>query len=98
MLLCEHSPIRELIFDFQWTGLKYWVSEHFVRTRREDRTGSERDGLPQGSPVEHRISVNAQAMIQISRRRLCRGASPETREAWAAVQSPGLSMFCNKTT
>ena len=95
MLLCEHSPIRELVFDFQWIGLKYWVSvhfvrhkvgiEHFVRTQREDRTGIERDGLPQGSPVEHRISVNAQAMIQISRRRLCRGASPETREAWAAV-------------
>lgn len=95
MLLCEHSPIRELFFDFKWTELKYWVSvhlvrhkigiEHFVRTQRSDRSGVERDSLRQDSPVEHRISVNAQAMINISRKRLCMGASPETREAWKAV-------------
>ena len=95
MLLCEHSPIRILFFDFKWTELKYWVSvhlvrhkigiEHFVRTQRSDRSGVDRDGLRQDSPVEHRISVNAQAMISISRKRLCMNASPETREAWTAV-------------
>lgn len=95
MLLCEHSPIRELVFDFKWTDLKYWVSvhivrhkigiEHYVRTQRSDRSGVDRDSLPQDSPVEHRISVNAQAMINISRKRLCMSASAETREAWKAV-------------
>jgi hypothetical protein len=95
MLLCEHSPIRSLFFDFKWTDLKYWVSvhlvrhkigiEHFVRTQRSDRSGVDRDGLRQDSPVEHRICVNAQAMVTISRKRLCMNASPETREAWKAV-------------
>ena len=28
MVMCEHSPIRELSFDFKWTDLKYWVSVH----------------------------------------------------------------------
>lgn len=95
MLLCEHSPIRELFFDFKWTELKYWISvhfvrhkigiEHFVRTQRTDRTGIERDYLTQDSLVEHRICVNAQALINISRKRLCNSASRETREAWIAI-------------
>jgi hypothetical protein len=65
----EHSPIREL-----WFGIKmeipYWVSVHFVRhhigvnhyvqTQRTDRTGINRDELPQGEIVSHIMSVNAQ--------------------------------------
>jgi hypothetical protein len=95
MLLCEHSPIRELTFDFKWRELKYWVSvhfirhkigiEHYVRSQRTDRTGIDRNELSQDSLVEHRISVNAQAMINISRKRLCTNASKETREAWTAI-------------
>ena len=95
MAMCEHSPIRELSFDFKWTDLKYWVSvhlvrhkigiEHYVRTQRSDRTGVDRNELRQDSPVEHRICVNAQALINISRKRLCNSASPETKQAWQAI-------------
>jgi thymidylate synthase ThyX len=95
MILCEHSPIRELSYDFRWTDLKYWVSvhlvrhkigiEHYVRTQRSDRTGVDRNLLPQDSPVEHRVCADAQALINISRKRLCACASPETREAWQAL-------------
>lgn len=95
MLLCEHSPIRGLFFDFKWTDLKYWVSvhfvrhkigiEHYVRSQRTDRTGVDRDSLAQDSIVEHRICANAQAMINISRKRLCNNASKETKEAWMAI-------------
>lgn len=95
MLLCEHSPIRQLLISIKWHELKYWVSvhlvrhkfgiEHWVRTQREDRTGLDRDLLPQGNLVEHEILADAQAMINISRKRLCRQASPETKEAWEAV-------------
>jgi len=95
MAMCEHSPIRELSFDFKWTDLKYWVSvhlvrhkigiEHYVRTQRSDRTGVDRNKLRQDSPVEHRICVNAQALINISRKRLCNSASPETKQAWQAI-------------
>ena len=41
--------------------------------------------IPQGALVDHTIRVNAQALITISRKRLCRQASKETREVWAAV-------------
>ncbi len=95
MLLCEHSPIRQLLIKFKWYEIKYWVSvhlvrhkigiEHWVRTQRSDRTGVDRENLSQSSLVEHEILVNAQAMINISRKRLCNQAAKETREAWLAV-------------
>lgn len=92
LLLCEHSPIRKLIISWKWCDLKSWVSvhfvrhkfgiEHWVRTQRTDRTGINRDELPQGSLVEHECEANAQAIINISRKRLCQQASEETTEAW----------------
>jgi hypothetical protein len=92
MLLCEHSPIRQLIFKWKWYDLKRWVSDHYVRhkfgiehwvkTDRSDRTGINRDELSQSSLTTHECEANAQAIINISKRRLCQQASPETREAW----------------
>jgi len=95
MLLCEHSPIRQHTVKCKWYDLKSWVSvhfvrhkigiEHWVRTQRTDRTYVNRDDLVQGSLIEHEFEANVQAFINISRKRLCRQASEETREAWAAV-------------
>jgi hypothetical protein len=95
MLLSEHSPIRQLQLKWKWHDLLYWVSvhivrhkfgiEHWVRTQRTDRTNIDRNDLPQGSLVEHECQANPQAIINISRKRLCFQASPETREAWKAV-------------
>ena len=97
LLLSEHSPIRKLHIGWVWKGLKYWVSvhlvrhkygiEHFVSTQRTDRTGITRDELPQSSLVNHECEANAQALINISRKRLCHCASPETRQAWQQVKS-----------
>ena len=96
MLLAEHSPIRKIKFSWKWTNLKSWVSVHFVRhwlgiihwvtTQRVDRTGVDRDNSPQSTLVEHECESNAQALINISRRRLCSQASPETRKAWQEVK------------
>lgn len=95
MLLAEHSPIRQMIFRWKWINLKYWVSvhfarhkigiEHYVSTQRSDRTGLDRDQAIQASRVDHECCANAQAMIAISRKRLCRQASPETTAAWNLV-------------
>lgn len=95
MLLCEHSPIRQILVKCKWYELKSWVSvhlvrhkfgiEHWVRTQRTDRTNTNRDELPQSNFVEHEIEANAQAIINISRKRLCSSASPETREAWSTL-------------
>jgi len=95
MLLAEHSPIRTLSFTIRWIDIMYWVSvhfvrhkigiEHFVSTQRSDRTLIDRDSLPQSNRVNHTINVNAQALIIISRKRLCMNASKETRNAWKAL-------------
>lgn len=92
MLLAEHSPIRKLLISWKWLNIPYWVSvhfvrhkfgiEHWVRTQRTDRTKTNRNTLPQDNPVEHEVEANVQAIINISRKRLCRQASPETRAAW----------------
>ena len=97
LLLSEHSPIRRMRFYWRWKGLKYWVSvhlvrhkvgiEHWVSTQRTDRTGVDRDELPQGSLVNHACEADAQALINMSRRRLCSCASPETRNAWIEVKN-----------
>lgn len=95
LLMSEHSPIRRLKVNWKWFDLKYWVSVHFVRhkigiehwvsTQRTDRTNIVRDELPQNSFVMHEAEADAQAIINISRKRLCNCASKETREAWQEV-------------
>lgn len=96
LLMSEHSPIRRIKIYWRWKDLKYWVSvhivrhkigiEHWVTTQRTDRTGVNRDESPQGSCVNHACEADAQALINISRRRLCYCASEETREAWQEVK------------
>ena len=61
--------------------------EHWVTTQRTDRTGVDRDRSSQDTPVSHECEANAQALIFISRRRLCSQAAPETREAWQEVKA-----------
>ena len=96
MLLAEHSPIRKRSYSFVLHNLRSWVSvhfvrhkfgvEHWVRSQRTDRTGVDRETLPQGARVDHEMLANAQALIFISRKRLCMKASPETRDAWQMVR------------
>lgn len=101
ILIAEHSPIRNLWYEVIWTDIPYWVSMHlrthhcgfhsgeddtvFISSQRSDRTGVERDKLPQDEPVTLRVVMNAHSIINISRVRLCRKASLETREAWNAM-------------
>ena len=97
MLLAEHSPIRLVEYDITFQDIKQWVTVHlvrhwlgfipFVHSQREDRRKLDvpRDELPQGALNDMDFSVNAQAMINISRKRLCNKASPDTRDAWQKV-------------
>jgi hypothetical protein len=110
LLVSEHSPIRQLAIKWKWSGLKYWVSvhfvrhkigiEHFVSTQRSDRTGQDRDRSLQSALVNHECIADAQAVINISRKRLCNQASKETREAWRALltvlakKEPELCSVC----
>jgi hypothetical protein len=67
--------------------------EKFVHTQRGDRRAileeynvDSRDELPQGALNSMDMTANAQALINISRKRLCNCASKETREAWKQVK------------
>jgi hypothetical protein len=92
LLISEHSPIRMLNIIWKWTGIKSWVSvhftrhkigiEHFVESQRDDRTSEDRDGKRQDARVNHRCIANAQAIINISRKRLCRKSHIETQTEW----------------
>ena len=89
LLEAEHSPIRELWFGIRME-IPYWVSVHFVRhhigvnhyvqTQRNDRqTNYDRNDAPQGQIVSHVMSVNAQELVFMAHKRLCKQASEETR-------------------
>ena len=96
ILLDEHSPIRSLSFRFKLIGIAYWVSVHLVRhwlgivhfvtTQRTDRTGFDRTKEPQDTPVDHEMVANVQALINVSRKRLCYNASKETTADWLKVR------------
>lgn len=101
ILVKEHSPIRNLIYEIIWNDIPYWVAMHFrthhigfhsgeddlffVQTQRTDRTQTERDNLPQNTKVKLRAVLNAHSIINVSRVRLCRLAAKETREAWSEM-------------
>lgn len=95
ILLCEHSPIRRIKVYWKWMDLKYWTSVHFTRhkigiehwvsTQRTEK--NERDAARQDAFVTHSCEANAQALINISRKRLCNKAAKETRVAWEAIKT-----------
>ena len=91
--MSEHSPIRTQLFLIEMKDIPTFVSVHFVRhnvgiihfvkSNRADRGGdNEADRM---SPVNHMMIANAQALINISRKRLCSKASPETQEIMVTI-------------
>lgn len=90
LLKANHSPIRTLQFCFRLSDIPYWVSVHLVRhvhatpfvsTQRVDRQDKyDRNSAPQNAPVTMCWYMNAEELITIAHKRLCRQASKETRE------------------
>lgn len=90
LLISEHSPIRVLRIDWSWSDIPYCYSTHYVRhhvgiekwvsTERTDRTGIDRNTLPQTNPVKLDMESNVQGLINMGRVRLCNQASIETRQ------------------
>ena len=104
---CEHSPIRTQIFWVEMRGIPSFVSvhlvrhkvgvEHFVKSLRDDRCG--KGGETRESPVNHFILVNAAALIQMARKRLCATAHAQTRGVMQGIKDavakadPALAKF-----
>ena len=68
--------------------------EKMVHSQRGDRRAilkeygvESRNDLPQGALNDMDMTANAQALINVSRKRLCSCASKETREAWKQVKA-----------
>lgn len=96
MLKAEHSPIRTLRFWIEIEGLPSFVSvhfvrhkigvEHFVQSMRDDRGGGPAALVTRETPVRHGMDINAQALITMSRKRLCLHSHRSTVAAWARVR------------
>ena len=95
LLLAEHSPLRHSLITVDIEDVPFYVMGHFVRhhvgvtpyvsTSRTDRTGVDRTERRQTDPVCMRLDLNVQSLINISRKRLCNQADPETVKIWNAV-------------
>lgn len=92
LYLCEHSPIRNQVYKIRFEGIPYSTGMHFARhkigvehffsTQRGDRTGIDRSKRKQTDPVLYEMVVNSQAIVNISRKRLCNCADKETIRTW----------------
>jgi thymidylate synthase ThyX len=89
ILRARHSPIRRLFFSF-YIECPYWVSVHlcrhihaqpYVKSQRNDRQNDyNRNSAPQDAIVSMIWDMNAEELITIANKRLCKQASAETRE------------------
>jgi thymidylate synthase ThyX len=89
ILEARHSPIRVLNFMFR-LEVPYWVSVHlcrhihsqpFVKSQRNDRQSDyDRKKAPQDAPVTMLWYMNAEELMVIANKRLCKQASTETQE------------------
>lgn len=86
----EHSPMRTQVFWVNLLGIYSFVSthivrhnvgvEHFVSSLRDDTFGSGDEG--RYTLVDHAMFVNAQALVNMARKRLCFKAHEETRKVF----------------
>ena len=96
IIKAEHSPLRCLMFNIDFYDIPYYVSVHLVRhvhaqpfvsTSRPDIDGhqSPREEQRKIDPVNMRLFLNAQEIINISKVRLCNKAEKETQKIWKDV-------------
>jgi hypothetical protein len=96
IIKAEHSPLRCLMFNIDFYDIPYYVSVHLVRhvhaqpfvsTSRPDIDGHQppREEQHKTDPVNMRLFLNAQEIINISKVRLCNRAEKATRSIWENV-------------
>ena len=91
---CEHSPMRTQLFWIEMLDVPTFVSvhfvrhsigvEHFVMSNRDDRGGDKE--VDRWSPVNHGMLLNAQALINMARKRLCRKSHEATRRVMIGIR------------
>ena len=79
ILIAMHSTIRNISIRWKWIDIPSFCATHFARhkfekfisTQRTDRTGIDRNELPQNAPVSFTGVANAQNIIDMMAKRLC---------------------------
>lgn len=94
MYKAEHSPIRTQMFWIEFHDIPTFASvhlvrhkigvEHFVLSNREDRGGD--PFADRWTPVSHGMFINAQALINMSRKRLCKKAHPYVQKVMSDLR------------
>lgn len=100
LLAAKHSPIRTLQFCFKLTNIPNFVSVHlvrhvhstpFVKSQRNDRQNDyDRCAARQDAPVDMMWYMNAEELMTIANKRLCKQASKETQEVVQAICNAAL--------
>lgn len=96
IIKAEHSPLRCLMFNIDFYDIPYYVSVHLVRhvhaqpfvsSSRPDVNSKNipREIQKKTDPVNMRLFLNAQEIINISKVRLCSKAEFKTRIIWRKV-------------
>ena len=96
IIKAEHSPLRALMFNIDFYDIPSYVQNHLVRhvhaqpfvsTSRPDIDGKQvpREEQKKTDPVNMRLFLNAQEIINISKVRLCNKAEAETKIIWRQV-------------
>lgn len=95
LLIGRHSPIRTVLIEVEMT-IPYYVSvhfcrhkigvEHFVQTQDKNK---ERSEIPQTALVNHYMVLNAEAILNILEKRLC-------KKSWGVTTdvSKEIKQFC----
>lgn len=86
ILAAEHSPVRTLMYTIVLHDIPYYTSVHLVRHKfgvehyvRSQRVNPDRGGERQDALVTHVMDMNFQALVAMSRKRLCYKADATTR-------------------
>ena len=96
LIKAEHSPLRCVLFNIDMYDVPYRTSVHFVRHVHAQPFGSTsrpdvdekmppRSEQKKDDPVNLRLFLNAEEIINISRKRLCNKAETETVLVWKEV-------------
>lgn len=94
MYKCEHSPMRTQLFTVKMYEIPNFVSvhfvrhkhgvEHFVQTMRDDRGAD--FVADRNTPTNHMMLCNAQAIVNMARKRLCYKAHEKTQMVMRAIK------------
>lgn len=94
LIRCRHSPLRLGRVIVKLYNIPSYVATHLVRhhvgcekfvsTRRSDR-GFENEVINRNSPVDMAMELNFEAILNISKKRLCTCADKQTIKVWKMV-------------